>query len=262
MEKDSISRTEINSVPSEKVLQTSIDYMDRKRKLQAEELGTPPTKHKWSSQSFAPEYTFPSKAGSDIEYMCVDRGELSGVSTVDESEQESGKGSNSVSVDTDSIISVSNEAEVGADQGYFKQYSSFQPSTSSGDWGGSCSKLAVNSSDCNLVMKSSLHILESPSVGKEHDFPHHDTGLQSSINCEERLLEFRGHVDCSCPECRAFFEVCANKQLEEMIYSNGAVQKNYVLSSGRWTPNQDTQQSTKKLTIDKEFEQYFSMLML
>nr|XP_043628884.1 protein FAR-RED-ELONGATED HYPOCOTYL 1-LIKE-like [Erigeron canadensis]XP_043628885.1 protein FAR-RED-ELONGATED HYPOCOTYL 1-LIKE-like [Erigeron canadensis] len=39
---------------------------------------------------------------------------------------------------------------------------------------------------------------------------------------------------------------------------------NYVLSSGRWNVvnNQDTEQIGEKLTIDKEFEQYFSMLML
>ncbi|CAN8284888.1 unnamed protein product [Cochlearia groenlandica] len=39
---------------------------------------------------------------------------------------------------------------------------------------------------------------------------------------------------------------------------------NYVLSSGRWTVNKDSTQhgGTMKPTIDQEFEQNFSMLML
>ncbi|KAI3819053.1 hypothetical protein L1987_12875 [Smallanthus sonchifolius] len=48
--------------------------------------------------------------------------------------------------------------------------------------------------------------------------------------------------------------------MEDLFCSNSA--NNSVLSSGRWNVNQDTEQGTEKLTIDKEFEQYFSMLML
>ncbi|CDP10898.1 unnamed protein product [Coffea canephora] len=232
--------------------------MDRKRKLQAEELGTPPPKLKWPSQGFALEYIFPADAESDV----IDKGELSGKSTAEESEQESGKDSNSVIADADSSISVSNEAEVGAGHGYFKEYSSDKPVNSSVDWGGDCSKHASNSSESSFITESSSGILESPSIGNKHDFPHHDIGLKSSLNYEEHLLEFGSHGDCSCPECRAGFEEYTDKELEEMLYSNGVNPNNYVLSSGSWTLNQDTQQSTKKLTIDKEFEQYFSMLML
>nr|XP_027066550.1 uncharacterized protein LOC113692352 [Coffea arabica] len=104
-------------------------------------------------------------------------------------------------------------------------------------------------------MKSSSHILESPSAGKKHDFLYHDIGLKSSLNYEEHLLEFGSHSNCSCLECRASFEGYTDKELEEMLYSNGATPNNYVLSSERWTLNQDTQQGAKKLTIDKEFEQ-------
>nr|GFB27018.1 protein FAR-RED elongated hypocotyl 1 [Tanacetum cinerariifolium] len=51
--------------------------------------------------------------------------------------------------------------------------------------------------------------------------------------------------------------------LEDLFCSDGVVvPNNFVLSSGRWNIIQDTEQGTEKLTIDKEFEQYFSMLML
>ncbi|KAL3536414.1 hypothetical protein ACH5RR_004875 [Cinchona calisaya] len=147
--------------------------MDRKRKLQAEELGTAPPKHKWSSRTFAPEYVFPSNADSDVEgvYGCIDKGELSGVSTAAESEQDSANDSNRVAADADSIISVSNDAEVGADQGYFKEYSSDQPFTSSVDWGGNCSKRAVHSSECSSVTKSSSIFWNHHLLAKSMSFP-------------------------------------------------------------------------------------------
>ncbi|KAK9071366.1 hypothetical protein SSX86_009934 [Deinandra increscens subsp. villosa] len=51
--------------------------------------------------------------------------------------------------------------------------------------------------------------------------------------------------------------------MEDLFCSNGVLSNNSVLSSGRWNVNQDTKEGgTEKLTIDKEFEQYFSMLML
>ncbi|PWA88889.1 hypothetical protein CTI12_AA057590 [Artemisia annua] len=53
------------------------------------------------------------------------------------------------------------------------------------------------------------------------------------------------------------------EELEDLFCPDGVIiSNNYVLSSGRWDIIQDTEQGTEKLTIDKEFEQYFSMLML
>ena len=227
--------------------------MDRKRKLQAEELGTPPPKLRWPSQGFALEYIFPANAESDV----IDKGELSGKSTAEESEQESGKDSNSVIADADSSISVSNEAEVGAGHGYFKEYSSDKPVNSSVDWGGDCSKHASNSSESSFITESSSGILESPSIGNKHDFPHHDIGLKSSLNYEEHLLEFGSHSNCSCLECRASFEGYTDKELEEMLYSNGATPNNYVLSSERWTLNQGNHVKLKDHSSHALFCQHY-----
>ncbi|KAL5709550.1 hypothetical protein ACHQM5_020226 [Ranunculus cassubicifolius] len=50
---------------------------------------------------------------------------------------------------------------------------------------------------------------------------------------------------------------------DAMIYStNGGSSDMFVLSSGRWKINQDAQGEIRKPTIDQEFEQYFSSLML
>lgn len=55
-----------------------------------------------------------------------------------------------------------------------------------------------------------------------------------------------------------------NKEIEEIPETSDSNANVYVLSSGRWTPNQETrtQQSARKPTIDQEFEHYFSTLML
>ncbi|CAA2989569.1 Hypothetical predicted protein, partial [Olea europaea subsp. europaea] len=137
---------------------------------------------------------------------------------------------------------------------------------------------ASTSSVSSDSFKNSLYSLESRSLTKscsskvassnfsgEDDCPHHNFGLYPSVNYEEHLLELTNHVDCSCSEYRIDgFGHSTDKELEDMLYLNDVASSSYVLSSGRWTVNQDadTQPGTKKLTIDKEFEQYFSMLML
>ncbi|KAA8518919.1 hypothetical protein F0562_016307 [Nyssa sinensis] len=128
-------------------------------------------------------------------------------------------------------MSVSGEAKNESE--YVNSCPYDRPSTSSGDW------------------------------GREHNSPHHDFELHPSLNFDEHLLEFGNQIDYSCSEHgNDSIEQCMDKELEGFLYSNGVNSNNYVLSSGRWSANQETQPGTKKLTIDKEFEQYFSMLML
>ncbi|XP_010529823.1 PREDICTED: protein FAR-RED ELONGATED HYPOCOTYL 1 isoform X2 [Tarenaya hassleriana] len=56
------------------------------------------------------------------------------------------------------------------------------------------------------------------------------------------------------------------KDIVDILYPDDEVKDHnatYVLSSGRWAVNRDSSlQNTMKPTIDQEFEQYFSMLML
>lgn len=47
-----------------------------------------------------------------------------------------------------------------------------------------------------------------------------------------------------------------------MLYSNGLSSDMFVLSSGRWKIKPDAQAEARKPTIDQEFEEYFSSLML
>ncbi|CAH2058889.1 unnamed protein product [Thlaspi arvense] len=93
---------------------------------------------------------------------------------------------------------------------------------------------------------------------------------ESSGSCsEDKMISFESHLDLIYGAQN--LEDFSDKDIENSIYldeeedeskgcSNAA---KYVLSSGRWTVDQEsTQHVTKKPTIDQEFEDYFSTLML
>ncbi|KAF8029289.1 hypothetical protein BT93_E1847 [Corymbia citriodora subsp. variegata] len=91
----------------------------------------------------------------------------------------------------------------------------------------------------------------------------HDSQLRVKQILEEHLLEFGNHVDQIClEEEKDCIDQCHDDETEGIIYSNGAPSNNFVLSSGRWTVNREAEHGTRRPTIDQEFEQYFSMLML
>lgn len=245
----------INSVYVAKALQARLSYLDRKRKFQGEQLGIPPPKHVCSDQTYALTYDFSSTPNPEdqVLYGLIVKPEWTRMTGAEElEEEESAKDSNSVCAD--SMISVSGAAEY---QCQSEEYLFDQPSTSSVSSRGNISKNPMHYSETTSATKS------SDKIETEHinDLNYPDSGLHASVNDEDYLLEFGGQMDFSCSEDTTSFEDCTDKEPENMLYNNG-VAPNYVLSSGRWTINQDTQQRPKKLTIDKEFEQYFSTLML
>ncbi|XP_051127498.1 protein FAR-RED-ELONGATED HYPOCOTYL 1-LIKE-like [Andrographis paniculata] len=94
-----------------------------------------------------------------------------------------------------------------------------------------------------------------------------DTQLPSSIDQSDNLAYCICSCSCSCSCSSSHYKTNADTtDLENLpFYSKVVVHpNNYILSSGRWSVNQDdrAQLGGEKLTIDKEFEQYFSMLML
>ncbi|KAG8376917.1 hypothetical protein BUALT_Bualt09G0114000 [Buddleja alternifolia] len=207
----------------------SIISLNKKRKFQAEMPETPLPKHVCLGQrlgrdSSSGSSTKPKKAEIDI----FTRGE---------SHPQSSKDSNSFHGDTDSFMSP-----------YTKTYAPDEPSTSSASWSEDSSKMDLYSLESRSVTKSRSSKSESLSIFQELNYPYY--------TYEEHLLEFGSHVDCSLSGYRDDgVEQCKDDDLENLLYSNGVVASNYVLSS-------DAQQGAKKLTIDKEFEQYFSTLML
>lgn len=97
--------------------------------------------------------------------------------------------------------------------------------------------------------ETSLYSLESRSVTKprptksetlpELDLLHHDRGLMQCDHYEDHLLEFGTDADCSFSECRNnVIDQCVDKDLDDLLCSDGVLPANYVLSSGRWPVNQ------------------------
>ncbi|CAF2094919.1 hypothetical protein HID58_017454 [Brassica napus] len=98
---------------------------------------------------------------------------------------------------------------------------------------------------------------------------------ESSGSCsEDKMISFESHLDIIYGGEN--LEDFSDKDIENIIYLDEEEEEvgeeeakgcsntaKFVLSSGRWTVDQDsTQHGTKKPTIDQEFEQYFSTLML
>ncbi|PIN04755.1 hypothetical protein CDL12_22700 [Handroanthus impetiginosus] len=216
---------------------SSVAYLNKKRKFQAELLEMPCPKHVCFGQRL--EYdassdssTAPKKARSAMYARGC------------ESNPESPKDSCSFHSDPDSVLSLHEDATT---YHYFPEtHTSVEPSASSAGFGGTSSEIGLHSLESRSITKSSS---SKSGPFEELDCLRQDYGLYTSDKYEE-LLEFDG------------IEHCTQEDLDNLLYANGVVPNNYILSSGRWSVNQDTQQGTEKLTIDKEFEQYFSMLML
>ncbi|XP_055807651.1 protein FAR-RED-ELONGATED HYPOCOTYL 1-LIKE [Solanum dulcamara] len=251
-------RTHINSVDMSKLLPTSLAYFNKKRKFQAEQLGMPLPKHMCSYHSSAECSSSHTGTAAKEPSACMIIVENTARGQDDDSELESENGSNSFSGDADSVMSH----ETKLDPGCLKPCSSDEASTSSVNLCGNWSKNDLYSLKSRSVTKLMPDMLEQPPTGRGWGTLHHGSGCHPSMDYEEHLLGFGNHEDCTCAECRTEgIELTTGKELENLLNSN-VNPNNYVLSSGRWTVNQDSQPSSPKLTIDKEFEQYFSMLML
>ncbi|KAL3826016.1 hypothetical protein ACJIZ3_022045 [Penstemon smallii] len=178
------------------------------------------------------------------------------LSTGNESDIESAKDSNSFHGEAvDSVMSSYDE--VNTDISYPRTTSSSDDfCTSSSNWGGSSFDVSLYSSDSRSLTMSNPSKTESLYISEEHHCPFH--------GYEENLLELGSNGDCYCSEyINESAGHCNEMEFDNLLHSNEVASGEYILSSGRWPINQDTQQGeTKQLTIDKEFEQYFSMLML
>lgn len=255
MEQDNTNPHEFNSFDVSNVLQANIIYQNKKRKFQAEQAGLPLSKHKcWdrylNSDSFSPSDEILIKKNFEVFVL---KEKAVSEATIDEPELESVKDSNCFEADTMdySSTSVSNET---------KTFSEISKSTSdkSATISGNCSNGSFNSDPFSLESNPIL-----PNSDGDYNYPHNNFGLHACLNHDESLLEFEYLMDCSCNTRieSSSPEQCVEKEIEQMLYSNGTP-PNYLLSSGKWSFNQENQGGTKKLTIDKEFEEYFSMLML
>ncbi|XP_022747248.1 protein FAR-RED-ELONGATED HYPOCOTYL 1-LIKE-like [Durio zibethinus] len=233
----------------------NIDHLSKKRKLGAELLGLPVSKHQCWKRSLSSK---PPTFGGILEVEgfspCTFKGK--GGAVYDISETGSAKDSNSFAKDSDSAMSVHAEAKFRTEDANYLQYD--RSSSFSSDWGSSFQVSHYSSSGTTVASRGvEKEVLSSPGGEPE------PADVELAENLEESLVEYGSHIDYIYSRYGNYnIEQYQDKEIEEILNSNGAKPNVYVLSSGRWSVNLEAPQTRRKPTIDQEFEQYFSMLML
>ncbi|KAG6427550.1 hypothetical protein SASPL_111796 [Salvia splendens] len=233
----------------------SIDYLSKKRKLQDELLVMPLSKHACWDHRLVSE--FPSDSTIDLKMV---RGDISarGVESGPDS------ASNSYCFPSDTDMSLSSHDDAKTYLSYPIAHASAKSGASSTLSDGKSSQFGLYSSEnSSLLTKEKSGKFESPSICEDLKCLYHEYGLDLSDNYGVHLLECGSQADCSFSEYQnEVIEGCVDEGVDNQLYSNEATDCNFVLSPGRWSVSQDKQEGTRKPTIDQEFEQYFSALML
>uniref|UniRef100_A0A6N2KJU8 Laccase n=1 Tax=Salix viminalis TaxID=40686 RepID=A0A6N2KJU8_SALVM len=259
MDEDSDDPSEVNSFQFKEAPNSKLFCLNKKRKLQAKQLGLPISKHKcWDHRLPLETPTIHENQEEKglITHIIKEHAERQAID--ERPDPESDKDSNSFVGDSDSATSMYGEAKLEMEVS--KIWPPNRPSTSSFDWGNSVKDTQY--SPDNFAAPRHAGREELTFVEGEDDHCCHYDGLQVSQNTEEPILEIESPLVYSCSEYGTDnIEPCADEEVD-ILYSNEVNLNGYVLSSGRWTVNQDAQSGPRKPTIDQEFEQYFSMLML
>ncbi|KAF5471644.1 hypothetical protein F2P56_008419 [Juglans regia] len=222
MREDEENPFEVYSFHDNKGLENNTVDLNKKRKLQAGQSDLPIPKHKCWDRSFASEPVFVFEKNPEVESIFP----------------------NIINGKTErAAMDYEAEPESGKDSNSF----------------GGDSNSATSSYDEAKVQleKDKLAFLSG-----EH--PSHHDELQAFQTLEEHLVDLCDQVDYTSSvygnDC---IEQPTDNELEDILDSHGVNPTNmYVLSSERWTVGQDAQPGTRKQTIDQEFEQFFSNLML
>ncbi|KAG6640078.1 protein FAR-RED ELONGATED HYPOCOTYL 1-like [Carya illinoinensis] len=222
MREDKENPSEIYSFHDNKGLENNTVDSNKKRKLQAGQLDFPIPKHKCWDRSFASEPVFVFDKNPEVESIFPN------------------------------IITGKTE---GAAMDYGAEPESGKDSNS---FGGDSDSATSSYGEAKVQLKKDKLAF----LSGEH--PSHHDELQAFQNLEEHLVDFCDQVDyTSSGYGNNCIEQPTDNELEDILLSHRINPTNmYVLSSGRWTVGQDAQPGIRKETIDQEFEQFFSKLML
>ncbi|XP_061367186.1 protein FAR-RED ELONGATED HYPOCOTYL 1-like isoform X2 [Gastrolobium bilobum] len=233
MDADIQNPSQLNRFLADGMHKTEIVEWNKKRKSQSDQMDLLRPKHKCWVGNSSTEHALMFDENPVLESMhiYVVKGRTDATLLGDSSERESAKDSNSFAEDSNTAMSVNEEGKLEADSAKTngRSFTSFV------DWDG----YNVKDNHCSFDVSAVEKKLEE-----------HFLGLGSRTD----------HMDSE--YAKDSFEESMDKDFEDILYSKGENPNMYVLSSGRWDVNQEAQSSTRTPTIDQEFEQYFSMLML
>ncbi|KAK2360781.1 protein FAR-RED ELONGATED HYPOCOTYL [Trifolium repens] len=145
----------------------------------------------------------------------------------DSSEHESAKDSNSFIEDSDTSMSVNDDAKLEAD----------------------CANTYLSVNRLNYSEDETF-------IDSNYNPSYDDPDTQAMENTEQHLLIYSEYVKDSSDD------QSIDKEFEDFLYSNGVKPDKYILPSGKLILNQEAESSERPPTIDQEFEEYFSALML
>ncbi|KAJ8899721.1 hypothetical protein K2173_019420 [Erythroxylum novogranatense] len=235
--------------------------LNKKRKLQGDQLGLPIPKHKCWGHQLPTEPLTRVQENQEIEDFFkhdLEDENSDRLATGYDCSHESANDNNSFVGDAESVSSLCGDSKFDSDDS--KIWSSDAPSTSSFSFGCSSSTISQSYSDDTTGTSAGK---EDACGGGKLDPVDLDHGFQITHYHEDSNLKFGSNADYTYPECgKELVDLYRDEELEAALHSNTLNPNIYVLSSGRWSLNQDSQPATRKPTIDQEFEQYFSTLML
>ncbi|KAL1126484.1 hypothetical protein V6Z11_A13G114800 [Gossypium hirsutum] len=199
-------------------LKKSINIVDlnKKRKLEAEQLGLPLSKHQcWKQSLSLKPPTFGSITQVEGFTPCTFQGKTWAVCDV--LETGSAKDSNSFGDDSDTAISV---------------HDNRASSSSSPNWGSSSQH---SHSDGRTVASSSV---EKEVVSSPGDEPE-PADAELAENLDESLVEYGSDINYIYSRYGNYtIEQHQDKEIKEILNCDGANPNVYILSSGRWSVNQ------------------------
>ncbi|CAJ1949417.1 unnamed protein product [Sphenostylis stenocarpa] len=237
------------------VHEANIIEWNKKRKLQSNQLDLLRPKHKCWVGNSSSEHALTFDENQALEHMQVYA--LKDRTNAENSESDSVKDSNFFSEDSITSMSV-NEGKLVTDSGMTCQHD--RPSTSVG-WNGYNAKDNHHTIDESAVDKECTGEADTFD-DKECNPSDHYADLEPLKSLEEKILEIEScRVNVLQEYAKDSTDESTDMEFED-LFSTGETRHKYVLSSGRWNVNQEAQSGTRAPTIDQEFEQYFSMLML
>ncbi|KAK6942976.1 hypothetical protein RJ641_028353 [Dillenia turbinata] len=240
----------------QKAININLLDLSKKRKLQAECFGLPSSKHFCITQVLAPKENSISEENPEYEgiNMQIIEEKSAGISSEGGSEPESAKDSNSVSEDPDPVMSVNAETKLNLNPEYVKGCKYDWPSTSSFHFVGNKLRNTLQSFDNRTLSargkEPAIEGGDFDSLFLENELDHIPKDLEEQLNYLESICSGYG------------LEQCTDEEIQDLLFTNDTNGNDYVLSSGRWNVNEENQVCARKPTIDQEFEQYFSALML
>ncbi|XP_072983974.1 uncharacterized protein [Typha latifolia] len=120
---------------------------------------------------------------------------------------------------------------------------------------------STSCSSSSNAITNTLNSFQSANTGEVNKREQAEDNCQYDPEHSELHLEFEANND-HIIRAKNVTEHSDEEIEDAMLYSNCPLPNAFSLSSGLWSTRQDARLGARKPTIDQEFEQYFSMLML